>query len=87
MIEPFAREIMPLDGRVEAQPWIGARPCMPDMLAVMGRAPKHKGLWFNFGHAHHGLTLAGSAARLLSEMIVGETPYTDPTPYSLARFN
>jgi D-amino-acid dehydrogenase len=86
-IEPFARELMPLEGRVETTPWMGARPCMPDMLAVIGKAPRHKGLWFNFGHAHHGLTLAGSSARLLGEMITGETPYTDPTPYSLARFN
>lgn len=87
MIEPHAREMMPLEGRVEAKPWMGTRPCMPDMLSVMGKAPRHKGLWLSFGHAHHGLTLAGSAARLLGEMITGEKPYADPTPYSLARFN
>jgi D-amino-acid dehydrogenase len=86
-IEPYAREVLPLEGRVETTPWMGSRPCMPDMLAVMGKAPRHKGLWMSFGHAHHGLTLAGSAARLLGEMITGETPYTDPQPYSLARFN
>ncbi|MGL5447988.1 MAG: NAD(P)/FAD-dependent oxidoreductase [Rhabdaerophilum sp.] len=86
MIEPRAKELMPLEGRVEAVPWMGARPCMPDMLPVMGKAPRHKGLWFNFGHAHHGLTLAGSAARLLSEMITGEKPFVDPKPYALERF-
>lgn len=86
MIEPRAREILPLEGRVEAVPWKGARPCMPDMLPVMGKSKRHKGLWFNFGHAHHGLTLAGSAARLLSEMMTGEEPYTDPAPYALERF-
>lgn len=85
-IEPYAREAFPLEGRVEAVPWMGARPCMPDMVPVMGRAPRHKGLWLSFGHAHHGLTLAGSAARLLGEMITGEAPFTDPAPYSLARF-
>ncbi|MCA3595620.1 MAG: FAD-binding oxidoreductase [Methylobacterium sp.] len=87
MIEPRARELLPLEGRVEAVPWMGARPCMPDMLPVMGKAPRHKGLWFNFGHAHHGLTLAGSAGRLLSEMITGETPFTDPKPYGIERFS
>lgn len=86
-IEPFAREMLPLDGRVEAKPWMGTRPCMPDMLSVMGKAPRHKGLWLSFGHAHHGLTLAGSAARLIGEMITGEKPFADPAPYSLARFN
>lgn len=86
-LEPHARALFPLESRVEAVPWKGARPCMPDMRAVMGKAGKHKGLWFNFGHAHHGLTLAGSAARLLGEMITGETPFTDPKPYMLERFN
>lgn len=86
-VEPYAKGLFPLEGRVEATPWKGARPCMPDMLCVLGKAPRHKGLWFDFGHAHHGLTLAGSAARLLGEMITGETPFTDPAPYSLARFN
>jgi len=86
MIEPYAKSLFPLEGRVEAMPWMGARPCLPDMRAVMGKAGKHKGLWFNFGHAHHGLTLAGSAARLLSEMITGEAPFTDPAPYALERF-
>ncbi|MFN3482373.1 NAD(P)/FAD-dependent oxidoreductase [Rhabdaerophilum calidifontis] len=86
MIEPHARAAFPLAGRVETTPWLGARPCLPDMIGVMGRAPRHKGLWLNFGHAHHGLTLAGSAARLLGEMITGEAPFTDPRPYSLERF-
>lgn len=85
-IEPHAKELFPLEARVETTPWMGARPCLPDMRAVMGRGAKHKGLWFNFGHAHHGLTLAGSAARLLSEMILGEKPFTDPAPFALERF-
>ncbi|CAN1552697.1 DadA Glycine/D-amino acid oxidases (deaminating) [Rhabdaerophilaceae bacterium] len=86
LIEPRAKELFPLEGRVDTVPWMGARPCMPDMLPVMGKAGRHKGLWFNFGHAHHGLTLAGSAGRLLSEMIAGEVPFTDPAPYALERF-
>ena len=39
------------------QPWLGRRPCLPDMLPVIGPAPRHKGLWFDFGHQHLGLTL------------------------------
>ena len=85
-IEAKARELFPFDGRVETTPWMGARPCMPDMRAVMGKAGKHKGLWFNFGHAHHGLTLAGSAARLMSEMMLGEPTYADAKPFELERF-
>jgi hypothetical protein len=29
---------------------------MPDMLPVVGQAPRHKSLWFHFGHGHQGLT-------------------------------
>ena len=39
---------------IDANPWKGARPCLPDMLPVIGKAPRHPGLWFDFGHQHHG---------------------------------
>lgn len=81
-----AREIFPLGEAVEGAPWMGARPCLPDMRPVLGAAGKHRGLWFNFGHAHHGLTLAASSARLLGELIRGEIPFCDPAPYALERF-
>lgn len=85
-VEPWARALFPLGERVEPAPWMGCRPCLPDMLPVIGRAPRHRGLWFAFGHAHHGLTLAGSTGRLVAELVTGETPFTDPTPYRAERF-
>ncbi len=81
-----AREIFPLDAPVETEPWMGVRPCLPDMRPVIGAAARHGNLWFSFGHAHHGLTLAGASARLLGEIICGETPFCDPAPYALSRF-
>ena len=56
-IEPIARGLTSLGKRLAGQPWLGSRPCTPDMLPIMGPASKHPGLWFNFGHAHHGLTV------------------------------
>lgn len=85
--EALARKIFPLGQRLDAQPWLGRRPCLPDMRPVIGPAARHKGLWFNFGHAHHGLTLGPVSGRLLAEMITGEATFTDPAPYSAARFN
>jgi Glycine/D-amino acid oxidases (deaminating) len=32
------------------------------MLPVIGKAPRHAGLWFDFGHQHHGLTLGPAPA-------------------------
>ena len=84
--EPIARELFPLAERLDAEPWMGSRPCTPDMLPVIGRAPRHPSLWFAFGHAHHGLTLGPVTGRLLAEMMTGETPFVDPAPYAAERF-
>lgn len=85
--EALARKVFPLGERIDAEPWLGRRPCLPDMRPVIGPAARHKGLWFNFGHAHHGLTLGPVTGRLLAQMITGETPFTDPAPYRADRFN
>ena len=80
--EVIARSLFPLGERIDRQPWLGRRPCLPDMRPVIGPALRHEGLWFNFGHAHHGLTLGPVTARLVAEMMCGEVPFTDPAPYN-----
>lgn len=84
--EHLARQIFPIGKRLEPEPWLGRRPCMPDMLPVIGPAPRHKGLWLSFGHHHLGFTLGPVSGRLLGEMMTGETPFTDPAPYRADRF-
>src|ERR1700722_3985287 len=42
---PRARALFPLADAVDAKPWMGARPCLPDMLPVIGKAPRHPGRW------------------------------------------
>jgi D-amino-acid dehydrogenase len=86
MVEPIARKLFPLAERRDAEPWMGARPCLPDMLPVIGPAPRHKGLWFDFGHQHHGFTQGPVSGRLIAEMISGETSFTDAAPYRADRF-
>jgi D-amino-acid dehydrogenase len=83
---PLARALFPLGEPLEPRPWMGARPCLPDMLPVLGAAPRHPGLWFDFGHQHHGLTLGPVTGRLLAELITGEQPFADPKPFSAERF-
>jgi D-amino-acid dehydrogenase len=83
---PRAHALFPLGEAVEASPWMGARPCLPDMLPVIGKAPRHNGLWFDFGHQHHGLTLGPATGRLLAEMMTGETPFADAKPFAVERF-
>ena len=84
--EPIARNLFPLAERLDTEPWMGARPCTPDMLPVIGRAPRHENVWFAFGNAHHGFTLGAVTGRLIAEMVSGEIPFVDPTPYLPQRF-
>lgn len=85
-LEPLARALFPLAARRDPAPWLGRRPCLPDMLPMIGAAPRHKGLWFDFGHHHLGLTLGPVSGRLLAELMTGEAPLTDPAPYRPGRF-
>lgn len=69
--EAATRELFRLGKPVEATPWVGHRPCLPDMLPVLGEAPRHPGLWFHFGHAHQGFTAGPASAHILAELMSG----------------
>jgi len=83
---PLARQWLDIADSPDAQAWLGARPVFPDLLPAIGEAPGLAGAYLNFGHAHHGLTLGPATGRLLAEIMSGQTPFTDPAPYSAARF-
>ena len=85
-VEPVAREIFPLGEAIEPAPWVGTRPCLPDLLPMIGPIPGVSGLWGNFGHHHLGFTLGPATGALLAQMMVGEAPHTDPAPYRVDRF-
>ncbi len=83
---PAARGLFPLGSALEAQPWMGARPCFADSRPVIGRAPQQRGIWLACGHAHWGLTLGPATGRLIAELMTGATPFCDPKPYAAERF-
>ena len=84
--EQTARGLVDLGAQAEAEPWSGVRPCMPDMLPVVGPAPKHKGLWIHFGHGHQGLTLGPATGRMLAELMSGESTFTDASAFRPERY-
>lgn len=84
--EASSRELFDLGEAVEAAPWFGHRPCMPDMLPVLGKAPRHKGLWLHFGHGHHGFTAGPASAHILAELMSGN-PLAVTRALDPARFN
>lgn len=84
--ERTCAELLNLGQPIEAEPWLGARPCTVDMKPIVGAAGKHPNLWFNFGHGHQGFTLGPVTGRLIAELISGQRPFIDVEPYSPLRF-
>jgi D-amino-acid dehydrogenase len=69
-----------------AEVWRGLRPCTPDGLPVIGFAPGYDNLMLATGHQMCGLHTAPGTARLVAELIAGETPFVDPAPFRADRF-
>jgi D-amino-acid dehydrogenase len=86
-VMPRARELFPLGESVDGKTWLGSRPCFADSRPVIGPAPGRPGLWLAIGHAHWGLTLGPATGRMIAEMMAGEPPFCDPSPYRAERFS
>ena len=82
----YARQITTMGDAPDKMPWLGSRPTLPDSLPMIGAAADKKGLWFNFGHHHIGLSSAPGSALLLSALMNQQTPPVNPKPFSPARF-
>ncbi|MFT5453217.1 MAG: D-amino-acid dehydrogenase [Enterobacterales bacterium] len=83
----FAKNILPLNQKVETEAWAGSRPCMPDMKPVIGAAGKHNNLWFAFGHGHQGFTLGPITGRIIEELLHNKPTVVDIEPFNAQRFS
>jgi D-amino-acid dehydrogenase len=70
-------------GRSVAETWAGLRPCLPDGLPAIGRLGRAV---VATGHAMKGVSLAPVTGRLVAQLVVGEQPEHDLTPFDPARF-
>lgn len=64
--------------------WTGLRPATLDELPVL--APLSLRRWVAAGHFRNGILLAPATARLLRQMVLGETTEVDPAPFRCGRF-
>ena len=81
-----AREALPNLRCEDFTEWMGHRPAFPDTVPVMSASARTKGLFYATGHGHLGLTLAATNARLMADLITGQTPPIDMTAYRVDRF-
>jgi len=56
----------------ESKIWKGMRPCSPDGLPYIGKAPKWKNVAFGAGHSMMGVSLAPATGRILAELVKGK---------------
>ncbi len=83
----MARQAFDMKHQLDQSPWMGCRPTLIDSLPMIGAAPRHDGLWFNFGHQHLGLSLAPGSAQLLTALIENVSPPTAVAAFSPNRFH
>lgn len=65
----------------ESRPWAGLRPCLPDGMPAIGRAPGYENLWVSIGHQMTGLKCAPGSARLLGDLMLGARPPFDASAF------
>lgn len=70
-----------------AKEWMGHRPSMPDSIPVLSRSTRHPAVFYAVGHGHYGLSQAAKTARVMGELIAGETTDAAWAPHSIKRFN
>lgn len=78
-IFPFFRQLK------VAQSWAGVMDVTPDAIPVIGAVEQLPGLFLSTGYSGHGFGIAPGAGRLLSDLLLGETPLVDPHPFRFAR--
>jgi D-amino-acid dehydrogenase len=74
-----------LDARIDrnkAKPWAGLRPMSADGKPIIG-ATDVEGLFVNTGHGHLGWTMAMGSGELLADLMHGNKPSIDPSPFAL----
>ncbi|HLS85426.1 MAG TPA: FAD-dependent oxidoreductase [Burkholderiales bacterium] len=82
----LGRKMYPSMNTEKVTRWMGHRPCLPDSLPVIGPSPRAKNVFYAFGHGHIGMCSASGTARSIAELIAGETPQIDLSPFRVDRF-
>jgi glycine/D-amino acid oxidase-like deaminating enzyme len=83
----LARSLIPAFPREATSRWMGHRPGMPDTVPVIGRAPAHRNVYFNFGHGMLGLTFGAVTGQLVADLAGERATAIDMQPYRAERFH
>jgi len=82
----IAGDMFPDLNRSQPSQWMGHRPCLPDSLPVIDLAPRHRNVALAFGNQHVGMCSAASTGRHIADLLAGQEPSIDLSPFSATRF-
>jgi glycine/D-amino acid oxidase-like deaminating enzyme len=66
--------------------WGGMIDVTPDGIPVISGVDALPGFFIATGFSGHGFGIAPGAGRLMAELVMGETPVVDPSPFRYSRF-
>ncbi|MEI8177192.1 FAD-binding oxidoreductase [Aestuariivirga sp.] len=69
-----------------AERWAGCIDALPDAVPIISKVEKLPGFHLCTGFSGHGFGLGPGAGKLMAEIVTGETPCVDPSPFHYARF-
>lgn len=65
--------------------WAGALTVLPDNIPTLGAVPGHEGLYLATGFTY-GITMGPAGAKLVTQLLMGDTPELDLHMYRYSRF-
>jgi glycine/D-amino acid oxidase-like deaminating enzyme len=75
-----------LQGATVAQHWAGLIDVTPDAVPVISPVEAVPGFFIATGFSGHGFGIGPGAGRLVADLVSGDAPVADPTPFRLSRF-
>jgi glycine/D-amino acid oxidase-like deaminating enzyme len=66
--------------------WAGLMDVTPDAVPIIDQVAHMPGFYIATGFSGHGFGIGPGAGHLMADLVAGDPPVVDPTPFRLARF-
>ncbi|MDR3533761.1 MAG: FAD-binding oxidoreductase [Rhodopila sp.] len=73
-------------GMQVVESWAGLMDVTPDAVPVIDQVSHMPGFFIATGFSGHGFGIGPGAGRLMADLVAGDRPVVDPTPFRLNRF-
>jgi len=69
-----------------AESWGGLIDATPDAVPVISNVAALPGFFIATGFSGHGFGICPAAGRLMADLVAGDPPLVNPSPYTFERF-